>query len=162
MDVTSHLVASIRVFRWRGYDASFNSVLCVLPVSKSCLYYQLVASWCLSDGNEYWVLDLVLLLLNTPFHPLRLSYTTPGIFFFYWCLCFGFLLSSSNFSFSMLDLNWFLIPWIIIIIISLSPITGLFIHGFLLRDISVHCYCHIYQYTCFLFLFVCNYYYCYY
>ena len=60
----------------------------------------------------------------------------------------------------MLDSSWFLILWIIIIITSLSPVTGLFIHGFLLHDISVCCHCHIYQHACFLF-FVCNYYYYY-
>jgi len=41
----------------------------------------------------------------------------------------------------VLDLSRFLILWVIII--SLSPVTVLFIHGLLLRDISVRCYCHI-------------------
>jgi len=64
VDVTSHLIASISVFRW-------CNILHVLP---------LAASLCSSDHDVYWVLDLGLLLLNSQFLPLGLSYITlPGI-----------------------------------------------------------------------------------
>jgi hypothetical protein len=49
---------------------------CSSAYSTFCMYCQLVASWCSSDDNVYWVLDLGLLLLNSQFLPLGLSYIT--------------------------------------------------------------------------------------
>jgi len=59
-------------------------VSCVLlPYRTLCAYYQLVASWCFSDDNTYWMLYLGLLLLNSPFLSSGLSYiNTPGIFLY--------------------------------------------------------------------------------
>jgi hypothetical protein len=74
VDVTSHLIVSISVLR--GHKC------CVLlqPYSAVCIYSNLVVSWRSSDDNAYCVLDLGLLLLNSPFLPLGLRYITPGGF----------------------------------------------------------------------------------
>ena len=48
----------------------------LLPNSTFCIDYQLVASCCSSDDKAYWLLDLGLLLLNSLFLPLDLSYKT--------------------------------------------------------------------------------------
>jgi len=98
-------------------------VLCVLPYSTLCIYCQLVASWCSSNDNVCWVLDLWLLLLHFPFLPLGLSYkNTPGIFLYLLMvfqgpsrivlavICSGVFL----FSISLLDISWFFIFWAVV------------------------------------------------
>jgi hypothetical protein len=73
VDVTSHLIVSISVFR--GHKC------CVLlRYSAVCIYSKLVVSWRSSHDSAYCVLDLGLLLLNSPFLPLDLRYITPGGF----------------------------------------------------------------------------------
>jgi hypothetical protein len=58
-------------------------VLCVLPYSTFWICYQLVATWCSSDDNTYWALDLGPLLSKSQFFLLGLIYiTTPGIFLY--------------------------------------------------------------------------------
>jgi hypothetical protein len=82
VDVTSRLIVSIRVFRWCKCCASCNNMFYVF----FCLIAHpafLVATWCSSADNTHLVLDLGLLLLNSLFLPLGLSYiTTPGIFLY--------------------------------------------------------------------------------
>jgi len=82
--ISSHLIVSVGVFRWCKCCASYNIMFCVLlPYSTSCIYCKFVASWCSCDHNTYWVLDFGLLLLNSLFLPLDLSYiTTPGTFLY--------------------------------------------------------------------------------
>jgi hypothetical protein len=115
--VTTHLSVSVNVFRWGKMCVMQQYVLCVLlPYSTSCVYTQLVALWFCSDGNVYWVLELGLLLLNSPFLPVVLScITTPGILFVCWWsfkvllhwfpLMFFYLLIFSA------ERSWFLIFW---------------------------------------------------
>jgi hypothetical protein len=83
VDVTSHLTVFISVFRRHKCCASRNNAfymfLCLN--STSCIYYQLFASWCSSDDNTFWVVDVEQLLLHSLFLPSYMScITTSGIF----------------------------------------------------------------------------------
>ena len=122
VNVTTHLIVSVSVFSWCKVLCIMQQyVLCVLlPYSTSCIYTHLVASWFYSNGNVYWVLELGLLLLNSAFLPVVLSYiTTPGILFFYWWL-FKVLLELFMRWFPLVffcllifraGLSWFLMFW---------------------------------------------------
>ena len=58
-------------------------VLCVLlHYRTSCICYQVVAS-CSSDDNGCWILDIRLLVSNSPFLPSALSYIFMQKLFFY-------------------------------------------------------------------------------
>jgi len=138
VDVTTRLIVSVSVFRWcKVLCVTQQYVLCfLLPYSTSCIYTQLVASWFYSDGNVYWVLELGLLLLNSPFFPVVLSYiTTPVILFVYWW-SFNVLLELSMHSFLLVlfyllifsaGLGWSLIFWAAVsyVIYSFAVLDGL-------------------------------------
>jgi len=57
VDVTSHLIVPISVSKWPKSCASCNSISCVLLYSTSCIYVQMVASWCsFYDNTECLIL----------------------------------------------------------------------------------------------------------